>query len=99
MGLLAQLALEQTVDECAQVARFCAEIGLPTHLAQLSLDIDADGPALQAAMAAIANSPLMDNEPLTVTPDNTWAALLQADEIGRAATTAVGDRAYQRLRR
>ena len=99
MGLLTQLALEQTVDECAQVARFCAEIGLPTHLAQLSLDIDADGPALQAAMAAIADSPLMDNEPLTVTPDNTWAALLQADEIGRAATSAVGDRAYQRLRR
>ena len=98
MGLLTQLALEQTVDECAQVARFCAEIGLPTHLAQLSLDTDADGPALQAAMAAIADSPLMDNEPLAVTPENTWAALLQADEIGRAATAAVGNRAYRRLR-
>ena len=50
-------------------------------------------------MASIADSPLMDNEPLAVTPENTWAALLQADEIGRAASAAVGDRAYRRLRR
>jgi len=51
MGLLTQLTLEQSLDECEQVARFCAEIGLPTHLAQLSLDAAADGPALQEAMA------------------------------------------------
>ena len=97
MGLLTQLALEQTVDECEQVARFCAEIGLPTHLAQLSIDAAADGPALQEAMAHSAATPLMDNEPFDVTPENTWAALLQADEIGRAATAAVGDHAYRRL--
>ncbi len=98
MGLLTHLALEQTVEECAQVARFCAEIGLPTHLAQLSLDITDDGPALQAAMASTAAAPLMENEPFDVTPETMWAALLQADEIGRAATAAVGDRAYRRLR-
>ena len=98
MGLLTQLALEQSTDECAQVARFCAEIGLPTNLAQLSLDPAADGPALQAAMAASAETPLMDNVPFEVTPENTWAALLQADEIGRAATAAVGDHAYHRMR-
>ena len=98
MGLLTHLALEQSMEECARVARFCAEIGLPTHLAQLSIDTAEDGPALQAAMASIADSPLMDNEPLAVTPENTWAALLQADEIGRAASAAVGDRAYRRLR-
>lgn len=98
MGLLTQLALEQTVNECEQVARFCAEIGLPTHLAQLSIDAAADGPALQEAMAHSAATPLMDNEPFDVTPENTWVALLQADEIGRAATAAVGDQAYRRLR-
>ena len=98
MGLLTQLALEQTVGECEQVARFCAEIGLPTHLAQLSIDAAADGPALQEAMAHSAATPLMDNEPFDVTPENTWVALLQADEIGRAATAAVGDHAYHRLR-
>ena len=98
VGLLTQLAMEQSLDECAQVARFCAEVGLPTNLAQLSLDTAADGPALQAAMAASAETPLMDNEPFEVTPQNTWAALLQADEIGRAATAAVGDQAYLRLR-
>lgn len=97
MGLLTQLALEQSPDECAQVARFCAEIGLPTHLAQLSLDAAADGPALQEAMAHSAATPLMDNEPFDVTPENTWTALLQADEIGRAATAALGDQAYRRL--
>ncbi len=97
MGLLTQLALEQSPDECAQVAHFCAEIGLPTHLAQLSLDAAADGSALQEAMAHSAATPLMDNEPFDVTPENTWAALLQADEIGRAATAAVGDQAYRRL--
>jgi glycerol dehydrogenase len=98
MGLLTQLALEQSIDECEQVARFCAEVGLPTHLAQLSLDTTGDGPALQEAMAHSAGTPLMDNEPFDVTPENTWASLLQADKIGRAATAAVGDRAYQRLR-
>ena len=98
MGLLTQLALEQSTDECEQVARFCAEVGLPTHLAQLSLDTTADGPALQEAMAHSAATPLMDNEPFDVTPENTWVALLQADETGRAATAAVGDRAYHRLR-
>ena len=98
VGLLTQLAMEQSLDECAQVARFCAEVGLPTNLAQLSLDTAADGPALQAAMAASAETPLMDNEPFDVTPENTWAALLQADEIGRAATAAAGDQAYLRLR-
>ncbi len=98
MGLLTQLALEQSIDECEQVARFCAEVGLPTHLAQLSLDTTGDAPALQEAMAHSAATPLMDNEPFDVTPENTWASLLQADEIGRAATAAVGDRAYQRLR-
>ena len=98
MGLLAHLTLEQSAEECAQVARFCAEIGLPAHLAQLSLDITDDGPALQAAMASTAAAPLMENEPFAVTPESVWAALLQADEIGRAATAAVGDRAYRRLR-
>jgi len=98
MGLLTQLALEQSLDDCEQVARFCAEIGLPTHLAQLSIDTSADGPALQEAMAHSAATPLMDNEPFAVTPENTWTALLQADEIGRAATAAVGDHAYHRLR-
>ena len=98
MGLLTQLALEQTVDECEQVARFCAEVGLPTHLAQLSIDTATDGPALRAAMAISAETPLMDNEPFDVTPENTWAALLQADEIGRAATAAFGDQTYRRLR-
>jgi len=98
MGLLTQLTLEQSLDECEQVARFCAEIGLPTHLAQLSIDAAADGPDLQEAMAHSAATPLMDNEPFDVTPENTWAALLQADEIGRAATAAVGDHAYHRLR-
>lgn len=97
LGLLTQLAMEQFLEECAQVARFCAEIGLPTHLAQLSLDAAADGPALQKAMAHSAATPLMDNEPFDVTPENTWAALLQADEIGRAATASVGEEAYRRL--
>lgn len=98
MGLLTHLALEQNPEECEQVARFCATIGLPTHLAQCSLDISTDGPALQAAMAAAAAMPLMDNEPLEVTPENVYAALLQADEIGSAVTLAIGDQAYQRLR-
>ena len=97
MGLLTQLTLEQSWDECEQVARFCAEIGLPTHLAQLAIDAAADGPALQEAMAHSAATPLMDNEPFDVTPENSWTALLQADEIGRAATAAVGDHAYRRL--
>ena len=97
MGLLTQLAMEQTLDECDQVARFCAEVGLPTHLAQLSMDAAADGPALQEAMAHSAATPLMDNEPFDVTPENTWAALLQGDEIGRAATATIGDQAYRRL--
>ena len=97
MGLLAQLALEGSEEECAQVARFSAQVGLPTQLAQLSLELDRDGAALQAAMAAIAVSPLMDHEPLEVTPENTWAALLRADEIGRAASAAAGDSAYRRL--
>lgn len=96
VGLLTHLALEQSLDECAQVARFCAEVGLPTHLAQLSLG-SGDEPALQAAMAAAAEAVLMDNEPFDVTPENLYAALRAGDEIGRTATAAVGSAAYDKL--
>jgi glycerol dehydrogenase len=98
IGILAQLALEDDLEEARTAAGFLAEIGLPVHLGQISLDLERDGEGLQGAMAGAASFPFVANEPFEVTPESLFEALSQAHELGLEVTASTGDTAYQKLR-
>ncbi len=82
MGVLAQLMLESSTDEAQKAAGFFASVGLPVHLAQLSLSAE-DQDELQAVVEATLAFPFIGNMPDEVTAENLLAALLAADRLGR----------------
>lgn len=97
IGLLTQLALEERMEEARRVAEFMAQVGLPVHLGQLSLDLDDDAEALAGAMAAAMMFPIIHNEPLEVTPELLLAALSRAHELGIEVAASAGNAAYREL--
>jgi glycerol dehydrogenase len=98
IGILTHLVLEDDVDEARDAAEFLAEIGLPVHLGQISLDLKRDAEGLQTAMAVAASFPFIRNEPFEVTPESLFEALSRAHELGLEVTESVGDAAYRELR-
>ena len=96
VGLLAQLALEGEDDEARRVAEFLADVGLPVHLRQLSVDPE-DAGALATVAEVAASVPIMANEPFEVTPDDVVDALRRADALGRGVAERVGDDAWRAL--
>ena len=84
--------------EARDAAEFLAEIGLPVHLGQISLDLKRDAEGLQTAMAVAASFPFIRNEPFEVTPESLFEALSRAHELGLEVTESVGDAAYRELR-
>jgi glycerol dehydrogenase len=99
IGILTQLALEDDLDEARTAAGFLAEIGLPVHLGQISLDLERDAEGLQGAMAGAASFPFIMNEPFEVTPEALFDALSRAHELGLEVSASMGDEAYRALRR
>ena len=95
MGTLIQLALEDAA-EAAEVAHFFARIGLPIHLAQLSLS-----PTDTTAMDTIIESALKNRNahhmPMSVTADKLRAAMLDANALGLQVAAEAGDAAYRRV--
>lgn len=83
-GLLVQLLVEgRPTTEVAQVVAFCRSVGLPTTLADLSLDA-ADEPALRlVAERTIAPGETAHNEPFEVTAQAIYDGILAADRYGR----------------
>lgn len=98
IGILTQLALEDDLDEARDAATFLAEIGLPVHLGQISLDLERDAEGLQGAMEGAASFPFVANEPFEVTPESLFDALSRAHELGLGVTSSVGDAPYRALR-
>jgi glycerol dehydrogenase len=96
MGTLAHLMMESRPDEAARVADFFADVGLPVHLGQLSLDA-ADTAALDTIVAGSLGFPFIYNMPPPVTADRVRSAVLEADELGRSVARKAGDAAYERL--
>ena len=83
MGVLAQLMLESLADEAQEVAGFFVSVGLPVHLAQLSLSAE-DQSELQAVVEASLAFPFISNMPDEVTAEKLLSALLAADRLGRS---------------
>ncbi len=97
MGLMTHLILEDNNEEAQSVATFLAQVGLPVHMGQLSLDSSADQAAIKTAMEAALESHLVASEPFTVTPENLLAAFLQANALGLKTAKLMGDAAYRGL--
>ena len=95
MGTMVQLAMEGG-DEATRAARFFASVGLPIHLAQLSLSRDNHG-AINTLIEATLASNITHNMPMMVTDDVLRNAINVADELGRQVTEDVGDLSYRRL--
>ncbi len=97
IGVLAQLAIEDNLDEAKRVAEFFTRVGLPVHLGQLGLDATKDRTAIDQAMAVSAGHPIAHNEPFEVTGASLSRAIMQAHEVGTRVAVAQGKARYQEL--
>lgn len=93
MGTLAQLALED-MDEARRVAEFFARIGLPVHLAQLSISEEQTDDLCSVAETAAA-SPIAHNMPMKIDVDVVHEAMMSADRLGHEVAARVGDDAWR----
>jgi glycerol dehydrogenase len=98
MGTLAQLILESRLDEARRVAEFFAQVGLPVHLGQLSIDAG-DAAALDTIAEGAMGFPFIGNMPMQIDTAILRAGLLGAHELGLAVCEQAGDASYRRLHR
>jgi len=87
LGTLAQLALEQDLEDAARAAGFFRDVGLPCHFGQLGLDLAA-GDAMERLIGYALRVEFMRNMPFEVTPDRLRRALGEADRLGRCVAGA-----------
>lgn len=95
-GVITQLAMEENEVEAIRVAEFFSEVGLPTHLAQLS--VSDDDTTLDTIVEATLRFPYTVNMPSPPDESHVRESVLQADRIGRTTSGAHGGEAYLRLR-
>ncbi|PHM33213.1 glycerol dehydrogenase [Xenorhabdus innexi] len=85
-GTLTQLMLENSPnEELETVLDFCVQVGLPVTLEQLGLR-DSENlhqKIMQVATASCAEGETIHNMPFIVTPDQVYAAILAADQMGK----------------
>jgi len=96
IGTLVQLALEGRRDETEKVARFFAQVGLPAHLGQLSIDAK-DKASVETLVEGTLDWPFTVNMPFDVDASMIRRALLDVQAIGESVTDELGDTAYRRL--
>lgn len=89
-------ALESRREETTKIATFFAQVGLPTHLGQLSLDIN-DTSAISTIIEGVMAWPGTPNMPFEVDGEMVRRAMLEAHEIGTSVVKEYGDIAYRRL--
>lgn len=83
-GVLVQLALENApADELHAVMGLCRAVGLPLTLAQLGVTSDIPAKMQAVAQLACAEGETIHNMPGGVTPEQVYAALLMADQLGQ----------------
>ncbi len=83
-GVLVQLALENApADEWQAVMGLCHAVGLPITLEQLGVTSDIPAKMQAVAELACAEGETIHNMPGGVTPEQVYAALLLADQIGQ----------------
>ena len=84
-GVKAKLAVEAGVCTTAveKVITFCMDVGLPTTFADLGIEHPDKDALMEAATLAASPDDTLGNEPLEVTPDKVYAAMVGADALGR----------------
>jgi glycerol dehydrogenase len=96
MGTLGQLMLESRQQEARKVAEFFADVGLPIHLGQLSVD-NKDTTTLDTIVQGTAAFPYIANMPMEIDEGLLRRALLEADALGLSVGADRGDAAFRRL--
>ena len=97
IGVLTHLCLEDAIDEAKRVGTFFAQVGLPVHLGQLSLDPERHDHELDTVLNEAMNVFFTHHEPFKVTPQKLKGALMQAHSLGIEIAETVGDEAYRTL--
>lgn len=83
-GTLTQLVMENADEDLLdEVISFCMEVGLPTTFADLGIENPDEDALMEAAKAAAVEGETIHNEPLEVTPEKVYAAMVAADALGR----------------
>jgi glycerol dehydrogenase len=83
-GLVVQLVIEgRPAGELAEVLDFCAQVGLPTTLAQVGLADPGADVLEQIARRCLAEGETAHNEPFDLTPAMVVDAIRAADAAGR----------------
>ena len=95
MGTLAQVIMEST-DEAKRMSQFFAEVGLPIHLGQLSLDAS-NKDDIDLVVEASMENEMVHNMLMPVTTDLMRSSILGAHELGLSVAAEAGDKAYGRL--
>ncbi len=84
-GTLAQLVLENSpIEEINEVLEFCSSVGLPITLEELGIEEIKPKEIMQVATLACAEGDTMANMPFEVTVEDVYAAILSANELGKA---------------
>lgn len=82
-GVLVQLVLENaSKEEIEEVVTLCQEVGLPTTLADLDVTEIKPEEIMAVAETVCAPGDTVGNMPFEVTPEDVYAAILAANEIG-----------------
>jgi glycerol dehydrogenase len=83
-------------DEACRVALFFAQVGLPVHLGQLSVDAGSASAVDTVVEGALA-FPFIGNMPMQIEAPVLRKGLLGAHELGLAVSEQAGDTSYRRL--
>ena len=65
------------------VVYLCQQIGLPTTLAELDVTEVKPEEIMEVAKLVCADGDTVGNMPFAVTPEDVYAAILAADEVGK----------------
>ena len=83
-GTLTQLVLENADEDLIdEVVTFCMDVGLPTTFEDLGITEVDPAALMEAATAAAAPTDTLGNEPVEITPQKVYDAMIAADAIGR----------------
>lgn len=96
-GLVAQLILEDRMDEAEKATTFFANVGLPVHLGHYGLDPDRDMDIIKQFPSSAISIPIIYNEPMEITEELIMDTILKAHEYGKKIVDSVGDDAYHEI--
>ncbi len=81
VGVMAQLMLEDRMDEAAAAREFFRAVGLPTHLGELDFDPGTQAGELDEIITGSLRVPFIQAEPMPVSAELLRAALLRAGTL------------------